>query len=192
MFHRLMSPQTVVWNPHITWFISSGWVSKTPHHHCLLIQTQHSRNCELGYASWCNCRFAESLARAVTCQPFLIPVLDRGITEMHGPVSPSLWTPCASSSCCSTSGLSHHHMRWCHLHLCVCSGQDPCTHRHVTQAHTCKGQGHECKRNTWQYMKNTFLIQNIEISIFLIGKSPFWSSNMNYTKVQLLWRSISA
>ena len=25
--------------------------------------TQHSRNCELGYASWCNCRFEESLSR---------------------------------------------------------------------------------------------------------------------------------
>ena len=171
------------------------WVTPQTLHHCLLIQTHNTA--ETVYASWFNCRFAESLSRVVTSHPFLIPVLDRGITEMHGPVSPSLWMPRASSSGCSTSqdyliitwgdvtfisvsavGRTHTHTHT-HTHTY--------THTHATQAHTCKGQG-TCG-STW---RTTFFIQNIEISIFLIGKSPFWSSNVNYTKVQRPWRSISA
>ena len=48
-------------------------------------------------------RFVEQLSGDVNGHPFLIPVLDRGATEIHWPVSPSLWMPRASSSCSSKS-----------------------------------------------------------------------------------------
>ena len=99
MHHRLRGPQTGVLNPHITYDLFPLGDSSNPSSLLTDTNTQHSRNCELVYSSWCNCRFAESLSIVVTSHPFLIPVLDRGMTEMHGPVSPSLWTPLASSGC---------------------------------------------------------------------------------------------
>ena len=103
MHHRLRGPQTGVLNPHITCDLFPLGDSSNPPPLLTDTNTQHSRNCGLVYASWCNCRFAESLFRVITCHPFLIPVLDRGIKEMHGQVSPSLWTPRASSFGCSVS-----------------------------------------------------------------------------------------
>ena len=190
MHHRLRGPQTVVLNPHITYDLFPLGDSSNPAPLLTDTNTQHSRNCELVYASWCNCRFAESLFSVITCHPFLIPVLDKGIKEMHGQVSPSLWTPRASSSGCSTSHVlspSSLSLQWegpmhTHTHTQTCNTSTPML-----------GTGTQMQTgNMWQYTKNHWFIQNIEISIFLIGKSTFWSSNVNYTKVQIPWRSISA
>ena len=112
-------------------------------------------------------------------------------TQMHGPVSPRLWMPCASSSCCSMS-----HVLW-PSSLCL---QWPRTMPHpqtqVIQTHACtctcaRHRDRNITENMFQYPKNQWFNRNIEISIFLIGNSPFWSSNVKYREAQLYERVLA-
>ena len=146
--------------------IYAGWLCKPSNPSYGYKHThQHSRDCEFVFVSWGNCRFVDSLPRVVTGHPLLILVLDRGTTEMHGPVSPSLWMSPASSTHC------RHLMFFC-LHIRVSRGLGTWTHTQtqMTQTHTCT---HACARhrdtNTeemCQYLKNQWFIWNTVISYF--------------------------
>ena len=150
----------------------------------------HSRNCEPVLVFWGNCRFVDSLPRVVTGHPLLFLVLTAALQRCEdqsplvcGRLFPPLFVV--------------RHLMFFRLHLHVSRGLGSCTHMQaqVTQAHTCtqrmcKAQGH--KRNkcvsTWR-TSGSYKIQWFLISI---GKSPFWSSNVKYTEVQLPWKSVQA
>ena len=94
--------------------------------------------------------------------------------------------------CCVPALLVVPHLMFFHPHLCVWSKTEPRTiHKQKTQAHT---STHTRVRHTdrnitgehmYQYLKNKWFIWNIETSIFYIGNSPFWSSNVKYREVYI-------
>ena len=81
------------------------------------------------------------------------------------------------------------------LHLLVSRGLGLWTHTQtqVTQTHTCT---HACARHRDKQGRNVSVPEEPVIHmkysdfIFLIGKSPFWSSYVKYTEFQVPWKSV--
>ena len=129
------------------------WVTPQTPHHCLLIQTHNT---------------------AETVSLFMPLDVTADLQSHCSVLSPVIlssflsWTG-ASQRCMYQSPLVCErllppplvapHLMFCHLHLCVCSGQEPCTfpptHTYATQAHTCKGQRHKCKQRTHGSIRRT-------------------------------------
>ena len=165
------------------------WVTPQTPHHCLLIQTHNTAetvslfmplDVTADLQSHCSVLSPVILSSFLSWTRASKRCMDKFPLVCEPLVPPLLVAP---------------HLMFCHLHLWVCSGKDPCTHTHTQTCNTSTpmlGTGTQMQTgNMWQYTKNHWFIHNIEISIFLIGKSTFWSSNVNYTKVQIPWRSIS-
>ena len=135
---------------------------------------QHSRNRELAYVSCCISRLVAPVSWFVIGCYFFIPVLDRGLAEIHVPVTHSLWASHFSSFGCST----FHDLSPLSLYL-LCSGHTPThrdTHKHWWWKHTYEHTHSRHRDPNANREPRCFSswrsIWNVEIPIFLIRTFP--------------------
>ena len=175
---------------HTIWFTLSE--SENPPNPLMDINTQqHRRNCELVFVSWV-------IADLWTHYPELLLAILLSFLPWTG--TPQRCLDQSSLVCGHLLPplLIVRHLMFFRFHLHVIRGLGSHTHiqTQVTQAHTCT---HTCARHKdtnreemFQYMKDQWFIQKYSDFVFLIGKSPFWSSNVNSTEVQLPRKSVQA
>ena len=80
------------------------------------------------------------------------------------------------------------HLMFCHLHLCVCSGQDPCTHTHTHMQHKhTRVRGRDTNANKEHVAVHEEPLVPTKYRDFHISyrKISILIFNVNYTKVQL-------
>ena len=183
--HRWRGPQAVILKPHTTW--STLGDSSNP---LALLNNTNTQNNTAEIVSlfmslyviahlWIHC---QELSLAIL--PSLLSwtwALQRWVDQSPlvcgGLVPPLLVVPC---------------LMFFHPQHCIWSEIEPCTiHKHRWHKHTpvptyMRGtQTETTGDHMYQYLKNQWFTWNIETSIFHIGNSSFWSSNVKYREVHL-------
>lgn len=114
-------------------FIYFFWVTPETHHHSLLIQTLHTAEIVSLFMP------LDVTADVQSHCPELSPVILSSFLSWTGASQRCMDHSPLVSECLVSPLLVAPHLMFCHLHLCVCSGQDPCTHTHT---HTCNTSTH--------------------------------------------------
>ena len=129
------------------------WVTPQTPHHCLLIQTYNTAESVSLFVP------LDVTADLQSHRPELSPVIRSSFLFWTGASQRCMDQSLLVCECLMPPPLVAPYLMFCHLHLCVCSGQEPCTfpptHTYATQAHTCKGQRHKCKQRTRGSIRRT-------------------------------------